>query len=139
MTLASGSASLTLGPVSSSTLGATDVGGTERTLVDLRRGGALALDGGDTAGTLAVLGAARSSIAMMRAEAGAYARHTIAARSNDLAVSAENVASARSMIRDADMAGEVARLNRAETLLAAGLASARASARAGGMIIDLFG
>jgi flagellin len=135
MTFESGGASATIAATSASSLG----NGQGASLADLRRGGALALDGGDLTAAQSALERARSQINTMRAEAGAFSKYTIGARLSGLAVGAENIASARSSIRDADMAQEIASLTRAEIMMKAGIAAANAQIEAGGMIVDIFG
>lgn len=76
-----------------------------------------------------------SSIASMRGELGAFARHSIGARLGSIQAEYENLASAHSRIVDTDFAAETSNLLRAQTLRLASLQAMTLTTAASGISI----
>jgi flagellin-like hook-associated protein FlgL len=108
-----------LDDVSTSQLGDVLSGGTTYTLDDLKAGGSLSIKNGDLSLAQEVIASARSSVAGLRGELGAFTRHTIGAHLNVLDTSFVNISAAESQIRDLDYASETATLSQLQTLIEA--------------------
>ncbi len=65
---------------------------------------------------------ARDQISTVRAQLGAFQKNTLESNTNSLRISHENLTSAESSLRDADMAEEMSRLTRNQIMLASGVA-----------------
>jgi flagellin len=99
---------ITIGSVSTSSLGAIEVDGEPYTLANVGSGGALAIDGGNIEGAQEAISAARREVATLRGELGAFSRYTISARRSSVNVAIENLSLSESVIRDTDYAQETA-------------------------------
>jgi flagellin len=71
---------------------------------------------------LLLLDEAITQIAVLRADLGAFQKNTLQSNANSLRVSEENLTSAESSLRDADMAAEVSQFTRNQIMLASGMA-----------------
>jgi len=111
-----GGSGFTIASAAASDLGATDVDGTTRTLVDVSSGGALNLVDGNLEGALQTIKAAVSQVASQRGELGAFQKYSVQSTITTNQTAFENTAAANSMIRDTDFAKETAALSRKQIL-----------------------
>jgi flagellin len=72
--------------------------------------------------TMAIVDAAITRISELRADLGAFQKNTLQSNANSLRVAEENLVSAESSLRDADMAAEVSQFTRNQVMLASGMA-----------------
>jgi flagellin len=79
-----------------------------------------------------------SAIATQRGRIGAFSKHTLQSRLNQILTEKTSLLSAASYFRDADLAMEVSALRRAQLLEGAALGVLRESHRRGGALVDLF-
>lgn len=93
-------------------LGRGDVG----FLSELGTGGAASISDGDMVRADAILHQAIDQVASMRGRLGAFAGHTLDARTDAMQTQLENAQSSASAIRDADFAAEISEMTRAELL-----------------------
>lgn len=122
-----------------SDLGETDAGGTTYTLNDLKSGGSLAINGGDTATASQILRAATSQIAISRGRLGTISANTIAPALNSIQVAIENITAAESFIRDTNFATETASMARHSILGAASSNSLGIANSQPKMVLSLLG
>ncbi|UCD74552.1 MAG: hypothetical protein JSV91_12280 [Phycisphaerales bacterium] len=115
-TLTAGGASVTIDNLNSSEVGEAEIDGQEYHLADISSGGALNPTGGSAEDAQRVISAARTQIATMRGELGAFQRHTVGSALNSVEVTIENIAAAEAQIRDTDFAAEAANLARLRVL-----------------------
>ncbi|MHC4607832.1 MAG: flagellin N-terminal helical domain-containing protein [Planctomycetota bacterium] len=105
--------------VSTGTLGRTS---TEGSLRDLMPGGA-ASAGNDPARALRILDAATTEVSSLRGRVGAFAAQTLEPNMDALDVAFENLSASLSVLRDADMAGEIAEQVRLRLLRETGISA----------------
>jgi len=136
-TLRAGDATLQLEQVSAASLGTTDIDGETFSLADVVSGGRLAASTGRAGDAQAVIRAAISSVAEMRGRIGAFQKHAVASRTNNLQTTLENVHSAESAIGDTDFAEETARLSRARVMTQAAIAGLKVNMQSAGTVLTL--
>jgi len=90
-------------------------------LSELATGGARQLSSGDFGTMIAILNSSNDTILGLRGRLGAFITNNIDTNINSLNVAMENVASAQSVIRDADFAVETANLTRNQILIESGI------------------
>lgn len=93
------------------------LGGTAGTLSDLASGGSASLSSENWAEAVKILDGAQDRVLEGRAEAGSFERYTIEASQTVLDSMEESITSAVSAIADTDIATELSRQVRAETLI----------------------
>jgi len=71
---------------------------------------------------LLLIDEAISQIATVRANLGAFQKNTLQSNANSLRIAEENLTSAESSLRDADMAQEMSLFTRNQIMLASGMA-----------------
>jgi len=116
-----------------------DVDGTTYSLNDLKSGGSLAINGGDTASAAQVLRTVTGQIATARGRLGTISAHTISPALNSLSVAIENITAAESFIRDTNFAFETANVARNQILGAASLNSMGIANNQPRMVLSLLG
>ncbi len=116
-----------------------DVDGTTYSLNDLKSGGSLAINGGDTASAAQVLRTVTGQIATARGRLGAISANTISPALNSLHVAIENITAAESFIRDTNFAFETANIARNQILGAASLNSMGIANNQPRMVLSLLG
>jgi len=116
-----------------------DVNGTTYTLNDLKTGGSLAINGGDSATAAQVLRTATGQIASARGRLGTISANTISPALNSLNVAIENITAAESFIRDTNFAFETANVARAQILGAASINNLGIANSQPRMVLSLLG
>lgn len=139
VTLRADEEALPLPAVATHLLGETDVDGQAMSLADVGSGQALNTIDGNIEGATAVIGAARTELASLRGEIGAFQKHAIGALQDSLAVTMENVAAAESQIRDTDYAYATAEQSRLLVIQQANLHAARLSQSDARNVLTLLG
>jgi flagellin-like hook-associated protein FlgL len=130
--------SLPISSVAPGSVGKVKIDGEDRTLADVRSGGAInAID--DPESAQRAIGAAISQVSTLRGKIGAFQKNTIRTRLNSIDVAYVNIASAESQIRDLDYALEASRMARFELLRATSMILSRAPRSARGIRLDILG
>jgi flagellin len=139
-TMSVGEASVTIGSVDPSDLGAvTDQSGYTFTLADTASGRPINLLDANVAFSQESIRAARSQVAQSRGSLGAFARNTIQPAWNANRVAFENTAAANSAIRDTDFAAETSALVRAGILASASMGAIGADRDRAASVLTLLG
>ncbi len=120
-------------------IGAVEVDGETYTLADVVTGGAITIDGGDTATAAQVLRAATGQIASSRGRLGAISANTLTPSLNALNVAIENITAAESFIRDTSFAFETSNLARNQILGAASINNLGIANTQPRMVLSLLG
>ncbi|MHB8897445.1 MAG: flagellin [Thermoguttaceae bacterium] len=115
----------------------TRLGGEAGTLSEMTTGGSLDLAGGNFAGMIDTLNAARDQVLGARAKAGAFEKYTIESNSRVLDQMEQSITEGISRLFDTDVARESSNFLRAQILVETGLAMVGASTRSRGMIRQL--
>lgn len=102
--------------VAASRLGTPEVG----FLSQIQSGEPYALVSGGASNAQRIVTEAIRQVAVLRGRLGAFEKNTLDTNANQLAITAENLTSAQSSIRDADFAQETSRLSRNQVLVGSG-------------------
>jgi len=89
-------------------------------LSQVKTGGPFSLVSGNAQQSQRIIGTAIKQVAVLRGRLGAFEKNTLETNVNQLGITAENLMSAESTIRDADFARETANLSRDQILVGAG-------------------
>jgi flagellin len=128
--------SVTIGSMSTGSIGAVTIDGSTYKLADVGSGGGLANDPG---GALAAIQAARAEVNETRGRIGALQANGIRPRLDSVGVTIENVAAATSAIRDTDYAVETSRFVRSQMLAHSSLTMMRLANSAPSFVEKLLG
>ncbi len=139
VTLQAGQASYTLDAVSTSGLGQVESGGETYNLSDAGSGGPISASGSNLGAAYESIRAAAESVGKILGSLGAFQRNAIGPELRSRAVALENIAAARSSVRDTDFAAEAAELARAGTINSAARAALAMANSAPERVVSLLG